>query len=143
MSLSQYIPKSEDSFLSVVLNIFLNVLRQQVLMSFLICFFHNMNKRHLHPKKSFFHPLLESFFTNKLVCNFCNFSYIISHLFFSQKFYTGHIKRNLQIYYRLGGLVPTILFAVNCFPATVKELCKCRFLPCNNRFHFFYILICG
>ena len=47
-------------------------------MSFLICFFHNMNKRHLHPKKSFSHPLLESFFTNKLVCNLCNFSYIIS-----------------------------------------------------------------
>lgn len=92
MSLSQYIPKSEDSFLSVVPNIFFNVLRQQVLMSFLICFFHNMNKRHLHPKKSFFHPLLESFFTNKLVCNFCNFSCIISHLFFSQKFYTVKVK---------------------------------------------------
>ena len=142
MSLSQYIPKSEDSFLSVVPNIFFNVLRQQVLMSFLICFFHNMNKRHLHPKKSFFHPLLESFFTNKLVCNFCNFSYIISHLFFSQKFYTGHIKRNLQIYYRLGGLVPTILFAVNCFPATREfDTLKSKKVPQSLEIGLFFCQI--
>ena len=50
-------------------------------------------------------------------------------------------EENLQIFWGLGGLIPTILFADNCFSATIKELCKCRFLPCNNRLHFFYILI--
>ena len=52
-------------------------------------------------------------------------------------------EENLQICCRLGGLIPTILFMDNFFPAAIKELCKCRFLPCNNRFHFFYVFICS